>query len=110
MAMLLASTSNIILAKINVVPMWLWVICIFCFYFLAIDKWEAKKTARKEIREKEKQAEEIAKQEELWYSSQRNRLNNLNPDEREILRGYNPSGLQRRCKGIRIGWRDTACG
>ena len=84
----LSSISNIVLTKINVIPIWLWVVCIFCFYFLVIDKWEAKKTAKKEIREKERQAKEKVRQEELWYSNQKNRLKNLTPSEQEILRGY----------------------
>lgn len=85
---LLAATSNIILSKIDIIPMWLWGVCIFCFYFLAIDKWEAKKVTKKEIKEQEELLEEKARQEELWYSNKKDRLKNLSPSEQKILKGY----------------------
>jgi len=85
---LLASTYTVISSSIKTAPIWLWGVCIFCFYFLVVDKWKTKKTAKKETREKERLSEEKAKQKELWYLNQKSRLNNLNPDEQKILSGY----------------------
>ena len=89
---LLVSTYNVSLSKINIVPTWLWGICIFCFYFLVVDMWEAKRAGKKvaieKAREKKRHEEERVKQEELWYLNKKNRLKNLTPSEQKILREY----------------------
>ncbi|MCK5507790.1 MAG: hypothetical protein KAI50_04640 [Desulfobacterales bacterium] len=49
---LIASFFPVVAIKLNVVPAYVLALCLFCFYFLVVDKLEAKKITRKKIRKK----------------------------------------------------------
>lgn len=74
---LIASSFAVVPTILGVVPAYVWVLCLFCFYFLVINKQEATKAVKEEV-----------KQKELWHSTLINRLKNLTQGEQEILRGY----------------------
>ena len=78
---ILSAYSITILEKINMVPAWVYGVCLFCFYFLMVDKIDSKnkiraKTKKDEV-EKERKLEEIKK-----------RLHGLSSEEKTILRSY----------------------
>ena len=79
----MVSAYSSISTKINIIPTWLYVICIFCFYFLLLDKMDSKKKIaekEKELRKKKqilKILEELRSIEELEkaFKSQQDCLN-----------------------------------